>query len=127
MLIKRKNLLAIKSIIAKKVEQVFDINTQYKFLLIEDYIDKEIEIARTQLNFVLEKYAQKDDNGDYKKNDGYVLIKDEFRKDFTIETEKLYDFEVTIPDIYFNLDELKDLKLSLGELKLMKSFLRDDL
>ena len=40
------------------------------------------------------------------------------------EVEQLYQYQVQVPDIYFSLDELKDLKLTLQDLINIEPFIR---
>jgi hypothetical protein len=46
MLIERRKVVMIKEIIDQKLNKVFDIGTQYKFLQLYDYIENEIKIMK---------------------------------------------------------------------------------
>lgn len=125
MLVKREQLLSIQKIINNKIGETFNIDTQYKFLLLNKKIQEEIEIVRTQVNFIINQYGEKDTNGDFITNDSNgIKIKEENNERCMKEVEQLYQYQVQVPDIYFSLEELKDLKLTLQDLINIEPFIR---
>ena len=118
MLIKRTNLLGIKQIVDKLKSKTFDINTQYKFLKIIKKIEEEINILQEQTQMIADKY------GEQEKTTGYVKIKTEYLDECKKKLDEINNYEVQLPDIYFSLDELKDLELSLDDLSLLDKFIK---
>ena len=60
MLIKRTNLIGIGEIIEKLKSQVFNINTQYKFLKIAKIIEEELGILKEQTQIIADKYGEQE-------------------------------------------------------------------
>lgn len=117
MLIRRIDLFSIKRITEKINKKVFDIRTQYKLLKLKAAADQEYKIFIEQLTNLSEQYGDKDNHGELQVSaDGGVKVKPEFVKVFGEKLAELEDLEVTVPDVYFTLDELQDLKLTLEEL-----------
>lgn len=101
-------------------DKVFDINTQYKFLKIAKIIKEEEELIQEQEFLLLKRYAEVDENGKFiTSEDGGVKIKDGEIAEFGIKLMELKYRRVQLPDIYFSLDELEPLNLSLGQLELL--------
>lgn len=126
MLIERKKVILLKELIEKKLYDVFDIKTQYKFLQLSEYVDKEVSILQTQISYLLERYAEKDEEDKIiKTEDGGIKIEQDKINKCQEEINEMHNFTVTLPDIYFTLDELKDLGLSLKELKILQPFIKE--
>jgi len=69
---------------------------------------------------LLKRYAEVDENGKFiTSEDGGVKIKDGEIAEFGIKLMELKYRRVQLPDIYFSLDELEPLNLSLGQLELL--------
>ena len=101
-------------------DKVFDINTQYKFLKIAKIIKEEEELIQEQEFLLLKHYAEVDENGKFiTSEDGGIKIKDGEIAEFGIKLMELKYRRVQLPDIYFSLDELEPLNLSLGQLELL--------
>jgi len=101
-------------------DKVFDINTQYKFLKIAKIIKEEEELVEEQEFLLLKRYAEVDENGKFiTSEDGGIKIKDGEIAEFGTKLMELKYRRVQLPDIYFSLDELEPLNLSLGQLELL--------
>lgn len=118
MLIKRTHLLSINTIIDKLKTEIFDINIQYKFLKINQKIEEELKILQEQTQILADNYGEKE------KETGYIKIKDEHIKKCEKQLNEINDYEVQLPDIYFSLDELEGLELTLEELCLLDRFIK---
>lgn len=118
MLIRRVDLFSIRRISEKIQKEVFDIRTQYKLLKLKAAADQEYKIFIEQLTNLSDKYGDKDEHGELQVSaNGGVKVKPEFVKVFGEKLAQLEDLEVTVPDIYFTLDELQNLKLTMEELE----------
>lgn len=125
MTIMREQLLGIRGIINKKINEVFDINTQYNFLILNKKINEEMEIVQQQAKYIIERYGEKDTTDSLIiSEDGGIKIKNEYKEKCQEELDKLYKCESKLPDIYFTLEELQELKLTLKELILLEPFIK---
>lgn len=112
-------------IIDRIKEKTFDINTQYKFIKISKVIREEEEYVNEQQYLLLKQYAELDENGNFiRKEDGGYKIKSECVEECGVKLIQINNREVQLPDIYFSLDELEPLGLTLGELELLEPFIK---
>lgn len=118
MLIKRSTFFKIREIIIKLQNEIFNINTQYKFMKIKKKLDEEFSIYQEQIAAVAEKYGTIEEGSEYIKVEG---------ENFDICREKINEIEnlnIEIQDIYFTLDELENLGLTLVEIELLDPFIK---
>ena len=125
MLCSTQRLKELSMIIDKIKEKTFDINTQYKFIKISKVIREEEEYVNEQQYLLLKQYAELDEKGNFiRKEDGGYKIKSEYVEECGLKLIQINNREVQLPDIYFSLDELEPLGLTLGELELLEPFIK---
>lgn len=125
MLIKRNTIEELDKIFSTINNLVFNIETQYKLLKIKKKIKEEIEIAEEQINSLLENYAEKDVNNNFIISEqGGIKIQEEFCEVCQQKISEINNLSVQIPDIYFSLDELKELNLSFYQLEILEPFIK---
>lgn len=118
-------IIALSAIIEKLKEKSFDINTQYKFIKISAAIKTEVSFIEEQQTLLLKQYAEKDELGKYVTNaDGGFKIRDDAIQECGLKLIEINTRQVTLPDIYFSLDELEPLGLTLGDLELLEPFIK---
>lgn len=106
-------------------DKSFNIQTQYKILKLTKAIVEERAIVDQMLNQIIEDYCVRDENNQpvFTKNGGY-----KFRDEDLLEIEKklneINNTEIQLPDIYFSLDELDGLDLTVNELNCFMSFIK---
>ena len=106
-------------------DKSFNIQTQYKVLKLTKAIVEERAIVDQMLNQIIEDYCVRDENNQpvFTKNGGY-----KFRDEDLLEIEKklneINDTEIQLPDVYFSLDELDGLDLTVNELNCFMSFIK---
>lgn len=125
MLIERRKVVMIKEIIDQKLNKVFDIGTQYKFLQLYDYIENEIKIMKAQIRLIIDRYGERDENGELVVSGEEVKIQPALMTQCQEDINNLYDYQVQMPDILFTIDELKDLELTLKDLIALKPFIKE--
>lgn len=126
MLIKRQLIRQINSIIELLEKKKFDIKTQYKIIKIKKAIQDEEQIYQEQLQLNCEQFFEKDSNNQPIINkDGAFKIKAEKMNECYLLMKQMNSLEVQIPDIYFTLDELQPLDLTLGELSVLEPFIKN--
>ena len=120
MTIKRIDLINLFPIIEKIKNKIFNVYTQYNFLKLQEYINKEKEIYIKQQASLVEKFGQKNENGEVViKEDGTVKIKKENVQECEKLLKDINELQIQIPDIYFSLDELQNLEMTFSELSLL--------
>lgn len=126
MLIKRSQINEIIKLINKLKEKKFNISTQYKLIKIEKSILEEQEIFQEQIQVNCSEFFERDDNGNPLINDdgGYKIKKDKINECYSL-MNKMTSLQIQIPDIYFSLDELTELDLTLGELMPLEPFIKN--
>lgn len=125
MICSTERLKELSKIIGKIKEKTFDINTQYKFIKISKVIREEEELVNEQQFLLLKQYAEKNEDGQFIVNkDGGFKIKEECVEECGLKIMEINNRQITLPDIYFSLDELEPLGLTLGELELLEPFIK---
>lgn len=125
MKIKRVECLNIINLIKKLKDKVFNIETQYKFLLIDKQCKEEEELYSQQLQFIIEKYGEKDDSNNLIHNEsGGIKIQTEAQEECLKLIKQLEKSDASFPDIYFSIDELDKLELTLDELRTLEPFIK---
>lgn len=125
MICSTERLKELSKIIDKIKEKTFDINTQYKFIKISKVIREEEELINEQQFLLLKQYAEKNEDGQFIVNkDGGFKIKEECVEECGLKIMEMNNRQITLPDIYFSLDELGPLGLTLGELELLEPFIK---
>lgn len=124
MQITRNNINKLNDLILSLSDKQFDISTQYKFLVLSKEISKEKQIYDEQLYSLIDKYAEKDSNGAIIRQDGGIKIHQESIGECTEQIKQLDNFLISLPDLYFTIDELAQLELTLGQLQLLEPFIK---
>ncbi len=122
MRITREDLGNLTKLISTLKDKQFNIQTQYKFLVLSKKINEEQDIYRDQLDTLLERYAEKDENGNYIREDGGIKISKDKLEECRKQITELNNLLITLPDIYFDVDELSPLELTYGELELLSKY-----
>ena len=124
MLINRQNLKSLEETINNFYQKEFNIQTQYKLLQVLKAVKEEQKILNDQIASLMEQFGERDSNGDLIFIDnGFKLIPEKAK-----ECEKKYlellEMKIQIPDIYFTLDELENLHLTLEQLSYFEPFIK---
>ena len=126
MIYKNENLQSLRQLISKIKSMNFSIQTQYKFLKISKAVENELEIYEEQKESLIQSYAEFDDKGQLIISDqGGIKIKEEYLQECVKKINEINSLPITFPDIYFSLDELEPLGLTLRELELLEPFIKD--
>lgn len=125
MIYKNSNLPALEKLIERIKSMSFSVQTQYKFLKIRKTIKEETDLYDEQRRFLIENYAEKDDEGHFIiLEDSGLKIKTDCLEECSAKIKEINEFQVTFPDIFFSLDELEPLGLTLEELELLEPFIK---
>ena len=125
MLIKRNQISQILNIIENNKNKRFDINTQYKMLLIKKKIKEDLELVEEQYQILLNLYGEVNEEGEFvKTEDGGIKIKKGYQSECQKKIQEFNQLDVTIPDVYFTIEELESLNLTLFELEVLEPFIK---
>lgn len=124
MLIKRKFIIPMDILFESKSKLHFSIETQYKILKLKKITQEESNLYNEQLNSFSE-FFELDENGKPIQNEKGIKIKDECIAECSQKIYELDNSEIQFPDIYFSLDELEPLNLTLEELELFEPFVKN--
>ena len=125
MKINRKQITNILDVIEEINTKKFNINTQYKMLLIKKYIKEDLEVIEEQYQLLIEQYGEKDKNGLLiRTENGGIKIKQEYIEDCQQKIQDFNNLDITIPDITFSIDELEELNLSFEKLEYFMPFIK---
>lgn len=125
MKINRKQITNILDVIEEIKTKKFNINTQYKMLLIKKYIKEDLEVIEEQYQLLIEQYGEKDKNGLLiRTENGGIKIKQEYIEDCQQKIQDFNNLDITIPDITFSIDELEELNLSFEKLEYFMPFIK---
>ena len=126
MIYKNEDLQSLQQLLSKIKTMNFSIQTQYKFLKIAKAVKSELEISEEQKESLIQSYAEFDDKGQLIISEqGGIKIKEECLQECAKKINEINSLQITFPDIYFSLDELEPLGLTLGELELLEPFIKD--
>ena len=119
------DLIPLERLLSSIKDKQFSIQTQYKFLKINKIIRDELGVVEEQRRMILDSYAELDEKGHLILGpDGGIKIKDECIEECAQKMIELNGLEIQIPDIYFSLDELEPIGLTLGQLELLEPFIK---
>lgn len=120
-----ENLNGLIALISRIKTKNFSIETQYKFIKLAKIMEEELAIVNEQKYLLLDNYAEKDEKGRFVMlDDGGVKIKEEFLEECTEKINELNERQITVPDITFSLDELEPLELTLEELFILEPLIK---
>lgn len=123
MLIKRKLIFPMNILFESKSKLHFSIETQYKIIKLKKITQEELNLYNEQIDS-LSEYFELGENGKPIQNENGIKIKDEYVSECSQKIFELDNSEVQLPDIYFSLDELEPLNLTLEELELLEPFIK---
>lgn len=102
----------------------FSIQTQYKFLKINKIVKEETDLFDEQMRYLICNYAERDENGNPILENNSIKIKQEYVEECFEKIKEINNMTIQFPDIYFSLDELEPLELTLEELELLEPMIK---
>lgn len=126
MLIKRNTLESLYKVIDIKLNNLtFSIQTQYKFLKLKKVLQEELQLYYTQLAALTAFFELDDDGNPIVSEDGGVKIKEDSYDECNRISDEINAVQIQVPDLYFSLDELQGLGLTLQELEVLEPFIKE--
>ena len=117
------NLIQAKNVFNAN-EEVENKKVGYKIVKFIKAIEIETEFYYKSLAKIRDKYAKRDENGNFVADqDGNIAIIPEKANDYIREMNELNDIDVPAPDIRFTIEELECVKMALGGLYILDPFI----
>lgn len=118
--------LKIPTFLKEFSNKEFSIQTAYKFFKIQQKTEETIKFYDENLQKIIYNYAMYDEKGQIRRNseNGILISKDKI-EECTAKIQELNEYLVDFPDIYFELEEFKDVKINLEALDIISPFLKE--
>lgn len=114
-------------LLEKLSKMPIDVQISYKFAKISLSLKNDIDFYQNQYIKYLKEFGLQNEEGFVLNEQKNIKIipgkEEECRNNFS----KLNSIEIEIPDIYFTLDELKGLKFSISDMKILTPFIKEPL
>lgn len=125
MLVKRKDCEFFVNTIDKLKDKKFNIQTQYKILKLKKSMQEELDLTQDIILKVCDEFWEKDEEGNIITTpEGAVKFKIEKEPELQQKLKEIDNTEIQVPDVYFSLDELEGLELTLEELQIFMAFIK---
>lgn len=127
MQIKMTDILNLNSIYTKIKNKSFSVKTTYRMSKLFSVVTKEAEYYSNELNELISKYADRDENGGFipAGKDG-VQIKKEYIDTVQSQLNDLLNLEVDVPDVQFSIEDLESGNLTVDEFNILMPFIKDE-
>lgn len=127
MKIKMQEVLQLKDFFDKIKSVEMPIKTAYKMNRILKKVEGEIEFYQLQFNNILNKYAKKNEKGEFiLTSDGQgVEIEQEKIEDCQNEFLALSQLEIEVDKFSFSLEELESINLTIADINGLMSFIEE--
>ena len=125
MQIQRNFIMPFLKIFKKISTKTFDINTQYKFLLIKKKLEEDQKLIQEQAELIAQQFGEKNEQGQIiQTQEGGIKILPEKQQECITQVQKLNNQQIQLQDIYFTFDELDGLDLTLTDLEILEPFIK---
>ena len=125
MLIKRKDCEFFANTVDKIKDKKFNIQTQYKILKLKKSMQEELDLTQDVILKACDEFWEKDEEGNIITTpEGAVKFKIDKEPELQQKLKEIDNTEIQVPDIYFTLDELEGLDLTLEELQIFMVFIK---
>lgn len=102
------------------------VKTAYNIAKIIKSIEKETQLFEDTRQKLLDKYCEKDENGELKTNDeGRVNVIPEFIKDYNKDIRELFENKVDIAAEPIKLEDLEILELTPAQMYIISAFIEE--
>lgn len=124
MKIKLIDLIQINQIFEKLYDKPLSVKTSYKLMKFAESTQKDIQFFKQNIADLIEKYGEKDKDGNLILIDDNYKIEKDHINDFNAQYKEIQEVEAEIKNFKLSLDELKGIKLTPAELYIIKDFIK---
>ena len=103
----------------------FPLIIAYRFSKGFDVISKEMEFYREHFNKILERYGEKDDQGQFVTQDDFIKIKLGCESSFQQELNELDNIQFDLDNFNFKLSDLEGINLTLEQMNSLLPFITE--
>jgi hypothetical protein len=97
----------------------------YKFSMLLNASETNYNFFIEKMRTILNKYAEKDENGQIINNEGTIPIQPNFLESAEKEVKDLHDIEIDMPNIKFTLEELESVSFKPSALRALVDFIEE--
>lgn len=120
------NLLQIRKILNSHTQDAMSTTLAYKIMKFIKQTESEETFYTNKLQEIINKYAKRDENGEYVyEGDGVKIVEGKVNE-CNNEINDLAATDVEIPNIKFTLDELAPLSFTVADLYLLDDVIKED-
>lgn len=120
------DVLKFQELYNKLKDKQIPLKTAYKLNKIFLLVDKEAQFYQSKFAEIVNKYAERDENGQYVMNDpSSVKIQADKLDDCQKELNELVALDIECPATPIKLEELESLEIGLGEMSALMPFIEE--
>lgn len=127
MKIKISEAFALKNFCDKISDEPLPVQIAYKFAKLSINLTNEVVFYQKQYTKYLEEYALRNEDGFAFTKQGNIKIIPGKEEECKEKMEELDSMEIEIPDFSFYLGELKNIKISISDMKILTPFIKEPL
>lgn len=127
MIVKMNQILSFCSFMENFKEAKVPLKTAYKINKLLQKMEVEKTFYQKSFSDIIQTYGKKDANGNYIfSQDGVSIeIKEELREECVSKVIELENLEIEIEDIFFSIDELDFLNLTIQDMNSLMPFIQN--
>lgn len=103
------------------------VKTAYRISKLQEAMKKEIEFYQEQYKKIVEEYAEKDEQGNYKVlNENNIKIQPDKIDEAASAINELQQLEAELPDISFSLADFDNIEITPEEMSGLVDFIKEE-
>jgi len=106
------------------MQEKLPVKLAYKIKKLYKQVSEELEILEQSKDSLLENYAEKDEEGNFRNNDGYFVISKEHRENFEKELNELNNIKVKISFTPIKEEEIENMEMTPSTLLALEHFIQ---
>ena len=118
-------LVQIGNLCEKFSNRVVSARLAYKLAKLSKAISEDINFYQEKYIEYLDKFGERDDNGDFISNGGNIKIISGLEQECKEKFNELNSIEVEIPNIKFSLEELEQLNMTMKDILILDPFIEE--
>ena len=127
MTIKIADVANLPAILGKIKSQKLPFKTSYHIVLLVKEVEKHVEFYQESFRNIRVEYGKKDEDGNFiptEDGQGILLVEETINEAYA-KLAELRDLDVTLPDVKFSVEDFSNIELSPEETYLLMPFIED--
>ena len=125
MKIKISDAFVLKNFCDKISTEILPIQTAYKIAKLSINLTDEVAFYQQQYSKYFEEYALKEEGNFVFNESGNIKIIPGKENECKEKFEELDSMEIEVPDYSFTFEDLRDLKISIADMKVLSPFIKE--